>query len=401
MERISLLLYKHLQGSISEAEHAELMAWAVTDPANRELLSRIDQEERLQADIQDWYAIPRRSVTDDARLDAAIIQQETANKRSRTYQRIRRMLPYAAAVLLIAFTALWYTFEQNHHQVQEIAAEDILTGGNKAFLTLADGQKIDLSTEQSGIIVGDGHITYDDGSALATLSNNVEDPQAITQLELSTPKGGTYQMTLPDGSKVWLNAASTISYPSSFAGMERVVKISGEVYFDIREDSKKPFKVLSQGQEIEVLGTQFNISAYPDEQETKTTLIDGKVRLSLAAALGKASANQSIILVSGEQGSLSNGQITKSKVDVAQFIAWKEGVFYFNRLPTTAAITQLSRWYDLDVSYQGHLPESNVYAYIDRKKPLSAVLKALEKSRLKFKVVQSGERKQLIVLGEQ
>jgi ferric-dicitrate binding protein FerR (iron transport regulator) len=403
MERISQLLYKHLQGILTEAEHAELMAWAATDPANWELLNRVIDEESLDANMRDWYAMPRRSVVDDPRLDAAIAQHEAASKRTPLHQLIKRILPYAAAVLIMVFAGIWWTLDQDQSQVRELAAEDISTGGNKASLTFADGRKIDLSTEQSGIIVGDGRITYDDGSSLAVLSDKVGTPQAIAQLELSTPRGGTYQMTLPDGSKVWLNAASTIRYPSSFVGDERVVEISGEAYFDIREDNKRPFKVMSRGQEVEVLGTEFNISAYADEKETRTTLVKGKIRLSLVASAEEASpiSDKSTILMPGEQGAMRNGHIIKSNVEVSEYTAWKEGFFNFNRLPTPAAITQLARWYDLDVVYEGKMPEANLFAYIDRNKPLSAVLKALEKSKLKFKVVQAGERKQLIVLGEQ
>jgi len=404
MERISQLLYKHLQDNLSEAEHTELMAWVAANPANLELLNRVDDVAILQADIQDWYAIPRRSVAHDPRLDAAITRHETATKRSRVSLSLRRMLPYAAALLLMVLAGTWHVFQQGQKsKEQELATADILPGGNRATLTLSDNRKIDLSTEQSGIIVGNGNITYSNGTSLAAISNEAGSRQDISQLQLTTPNGGTYQVTLPDGSKVWLNAASLIKYPSSFSDKERVVEISGEAYFDIREDSKRPFKVLSKGQEVFVLGTKFNISAYPNENETRTTLIDGKVRLSLAQGLREAlpMSDGPIVLAPGEQGVLRNGHITKSKVDASQYTAWKEGFFYFNRLSTLVAINQLARWYDLDVVYEGKTPGANVFAYIDRNKPLNAVLRAFEKSGLQFKVVQIGEQKQLIVLGEQ
>lgn len=402
MERISQLLYKHLRGVLTEAEHTELMAWAAADPANWELLNKVIDEESLETHVKDWYAISKRSVVDDPRLEAAIAQHEAAIKRMHLRQRIRRILPYAAAIVIISFAGIWYMQNQKANQVYEIAAEDISTGGNNASLTLTDGRKIDLSTERSGIIIGNGQITYDDGSSLAVLPEVDRGVQTISELELSTPRGGTYQMTLPDGSKVWLNAASTIRYPSNFIGKERIVEISGEAYFDIKNDRQRPFKVLSKNQEIEVLGTEFNIAAYPDENETKTTLVNGKIRLSWSEKSESNSLpDKTVMLSPGEQGTLRNGRITKSKVDIAAYTAWKDGFFYFNRTPTAVAITQLARWYDLDVIYEGTRPETNVFAYIDRNKPLSAVLKALEKSQLKFKVVQVGERKQLIVLGEQ
>lgn len=402
MERISQLLYKQLQGKLTEAEHAELMAWATTDPANWELLNRVIDEESLEANIRDWYAIPRRSVADDPRLDAAIAEYEAASKHPHLYQLVKRILPYAAAIIIVATAGIWYAVEQRKNKVYEIAAEEVATGGNKALLTLTDGRKIDLSAEQSGIIVGDGHITYSNGSALADLSDE-EDPDDNIQLELATPKGGTYCLTLPDGSKVWLNAASSIKYPSRFSGKERAVELNGEAYFNIEEDKNHPFKVLSKGQEVQVLGTAFNIEAYLDENETKTTLVTGKVHISPMKDAGDGSRkrHKPVVLAPGEQGLLRNGQITKSEVDVFVYTAWKDGFFYFNRVPTSIAITQLARWYDLDVVYEGKIPNANVFANIDRRKPLRAVLTALEKSGLQFKVMQSGQRKKLIVLGEQ
>ncbi|MEH6304331.1 FecR domain-containing protein [Olivibacter sp. CPCC 100613] len=400
MERISQLLYKHLRGNLTDAERAELMTWAAADPANWELLNRVLDEEDLEAGIRDWYVIPKRSVTDDPRLDAAITANEMKSKHSILRLIIRRALPYTAAIIALALIGLWYTYRQDHKMVTEQAIDDTSTQGNKAVLTLADGRKIDLSEERSGIVVEKGHITYDDGSSLTVLPDIGESVQTISQLELSTPRGGTYQMILPDGSKVWLNAASTIKYPSNFIGKERIVEISGEAYFDIKNDRQRPFKVLSKNQEIDVLGTEFNIAAYPDEREIRTTLVDGKIRLSVAGS-GETKSSKTIILMPGEQGALSNGHFLKSRVDVSEYVAWKDGFFYFNRTPTSAAITQLARWYDLDVVYKGKLPEANLFAYIDRNKPLSAVLKALEKSELKLKIVQNGQRKQLIILGGQ
>lgn len=317
-------------------------------------------------------------------------------------QLIRRTLSYAAVVILLIIAGTWYVKRDKvSADEQEIAAAEVLPGGNKATLTLADGRKIDLSSEQSGIIVKDEQVNYSNGAALAALTDKAKD-QTVSQLELATPQGGTYQLTLPDGSQVWLNAASTIKYPSKFTGDARIVEISGEAYFDIRNDKQHPFKVRSKGQEIQVLGTAFNVAAYPGEAETKTTLVEGKVRLTSASRSENTtpSSNESVILSAGEQGSLRNGHITTSKVEITEFTAWKEGFFYFNGLPTTAAIAQLARWYNLDVVYEGPLPKANVYAYIDRNKPLSAILKALELSRLKFKITQSGDQKQLIFMGE-
>lgn len=399
MEEVSRLLYKYLKGTLNEAERIELMTWVTADPDNRRLLNRIDEEETLKADIQDWYTIPKRSVTDDPQLDNAIAQHEATIKHARVRQRVRRLLSYAA-LFFIALMATWYVFdERGKSSEQELAAATILPGGNKATLTLANGKKFDLSAGQSEIIVGDRNVTYGNGASLTTLSDEDVAQGNSNQLELTTPKGGTYRLTLSDGSKVWLNAASTIKYPNSFTGKERVVEVNGEAYFNIKEDRNRPFKVLSRDQEVQVLGTEFNIEAYSNENETKTTLVTGKVLISLANGLDEGA--QSMVLAPGEQGILRNGNISKQVVDVSPYTAWKDGFFYFNRLSTPAAIRQLARWYDLDVVYEGKIPSANVFANIDRGKPLSAVLTALEKSGLRCKVIQSGQRKQLIVLGEQ
>src|SRR5690606_13352531 len=189
--------------------------------------------------------------------------------------------------------------------------EDILPGGNRATLTLADGRTINLSEAQTGIVVGDG-ITYLDGTGV--LDNSASSVSTI--MSLSTPKGGTYQITLPDGSKVWLNANSTLKYPSRFGGKERVVELEGEAYFDVsqqstansRQASFVPFLVKTNNQTVEVLGTEFNISAYADDPVTKTTLVEGSVKVSAHAV------NASTLLKPGEQGLLLHDRIERKTV---------------------------------------------------------------------------------------
>ena len=307
--------------------------------------------------------------------------------------RMRRLLRYAAVLISALAIAFFFWQQEQETNEQPLAASEILPGGNKATLTLADGTVVDLSADQTGIVIGSDNITYADGSDI--VGEGGEQLADIKELVLTTPKGGTYQVTLPDGSRVWLNAVSTLKYPNRFHGDKRVVKLEGEGYFDVAEDRRRPFSVLSKGQEVAVLGTQFNISAYPDETASKTTLVTGSVQIVNLAT------NVAHRLNPGEQSTVHGLSTSVDKVDTDLFTAWKDGFFYFDRLPTPAAIAQLARWYDLDVVYQGKLANVNMFAYIARDKPLDAVLKSLAKSGLQFKLDRSDNRPQLIVLGEQ
>ncbi|WP_262248503.1 FecR family protein [Parapedobacter soli] len=412
--RIVYLLHKHIRQELDEHEATELTTWAGSHPAFQQLLDEVSDEKGLTSALiafdQVYGGDQAASIARMERRIADGMQVVTEGSTEPTrFRRLRKWLPYAAALLIATSVVTYFFLEGGSNQepkIVDLKTEDIAPGGHRATLTLADGQTIDLSEEQAGIKIGD-RITYLDGSAVLEQGEGTKkqekggphgtekDKLTTNYYVLTTPNGGTYQLTLADGSKVWLNAASTLKYPSHFDNNERIVELEGEGYFEVAKDTKRPFKVRSKGQEVEVLGTEFNVSAYPDEDATKTTLVEGEVRL-LADATG---AN--VMLAPSEQGSLVNDVIDVRKVKTELFTAWKDGFFYFDRLPTRAALGQLARWYDLELIYEGQLKKMNMFAYIKRDKPLSAVLTSLEKSGLKFKVTQAGEQKQLIVLGEQ
>src|SRR5690606_11055125 len=250
-----------------------------------------------------------------------------------------RWLPYAAA-FAIALTAAWFFWGGSDANVPAgnlaMQSEDIAPGRNRATLSFADGRTIDLNDGKTGIVVGE-RISYLDGSEVSDIRNLATDIQDNGNCNLSsntpclmslkTPKGGTYQITLPDGTKVWLNAASTLKYPSRFEGDERIVEIEGEGYFSVVRDKGSPFKVISKGQEIEVLGTKFNIAAYPDDHAMKTTLVEGKVKVS---SLLQASIES--VLIPGQQAVTQGANIEVHTVDIAQYIAWKDGNFHFDNI---------------------------------------------------------------------
>lgn len=401
-DHIIQLLRKSIAGTLSPAEDTELRAWVESDASYQALLNRIHDGRSLEELLLLRYELER-----DDRRDYVDRLQETLAVRMATSQnnnklhRLRRWLPYTAAALIVVTIATWFFFDhQNIDRMPTIVnARDIVPGTNRATLTLTDGQTIDLSETHTGVIVNGNDILYNDGASLIAMPAN--EKETATQMQLTTPVGGTYQITLPDGTKVWLNSASTLKYPSRFDD-ERTVELVGEAYFDVtnvmeQKNSKReswPFKVICAGQTIEVFGTEFNVTAYADEPETRTTLVTGSVQI-----VNHASKMVSRLQV-GEQAINQREKMMIMQVDVDQFTAWKDGFFYFDGLAPNIAFNQLERWYDIEVAYQGNNPSIGFFGMINRDKPLSAVLKTLEKSGLRFRVEQSNGKNKLIILGE-
>ncbi len=288
-----------------------------------------------------------------------------------------RWLPYAAAAMLAVAIGWWAIGQRLAHDGQETVptlagAVDIAPGANRATLTLADGRSVDLSEAQAGIIIGSDDITYQDGVSLGLSTVGAGGGTAMEELVLTTPNGGTYQITLPDGSRVWLNAASTLKYPSRFSADERVVFLEGEAFFSVtRQPSaggSMPFRVVTDGQTIEVLGTEFNVSAYADEVETKTTLAEGSVQI-----VNQRSGTVNRI-APGQQAVTREGHTDIRHVDVAQYTAWKSGRFHFNRTPFGDMIGQVARWYDVEVVYRGAVPKETFTGKMGRDLSLMEML---------------------------
>lgn len=292
-------------------------------------------------------------------------------------------LPYAAALFIAGLIGVWYLHDglrtQSKAEATTPKSNDVAPGGNRAILTLADGRVVNLSEAQNGIVVGEG-ITYLDGTTVVgEQENKSADGHPLTRLlTLSTPKGGTYRITLSDGTQIWLNAASTLKYPERFFGNERVVEIEGEAYFSVAKDASKPFKVISSGQEITVVGTQFNISAYIDDTEMKTTLVEGAVRLQVE------SSGEHIALLPGEQGVLTRGNLRKRSVDPTSSVAWKNGDFYFDNTPFVDMMKQIERWYNVEIVYEREVPEDKFSGSMSRDVMLQTVLQLLTVSEIKY-----------------
>lgn len=306
-------------------------------------------------------------------------------------QKVKRLVLWpriaAAASIILALSFGGY-FVFHKHAPQLTAGNyknDVKPGNNGAILTLAGGQKVILEQTKAGKIAqqngtnlskaGDSLLIYKAGEASAnyTMSYNT----------LETPRGKQYSVILPDGSKVWLNAASSLRYPTIFKGKERLVTLSGEAYFEVIHNAKMPFRVSTNGQIVEDIGTHFNITAYPDEAAVKTTLLEGSVRVS---SLNHAA--EQLVLSPGEQSTLEQDELKKKEVDTELAIAWKNGLFYYKNAPLTTVMRQIARWYDVEIDYEVVHPQNQTFSgSVSRYDQVSKILTAIELTgAVKFKI---------------
>jgi ferric-dicitrate binding protein FerR (iron transport regulator) len=265
---------------------------------------------------------------------------------------------------------------------------DVLPGGDKATLTLADGSTVILDEAKNGILAQQGSSKIIKVGGKLLYDPTDKNSKDVVYNTISTPKGGQYQLELPDGSLVWLNATSSIHFPTSFAGKERRVAITGEAYFEVAKNRDMPFIVTVNGAEVQVLGTHFNVNAYSDEDNVKTTLLEGSVKIVHGANIN--------MLKPGQQSQLTTDGLIKvvSNVDVDGVVAWKNGMFDFENAGIETVMRQLSRWYDVEIEYKGKTDDLFI-AEMRRNIKLSDALKALELTgKVKFEI----QGKKIIVM---
>lgn len=326
-------------------------------------------------------------------------------------RRLWSSLSLAATVLIALSVGLYFYYSDNHlRQSQENVPlpVDIAPGSNKATLTLADGSQVSLDdvkngqiAEQSGSKITkteDGQIIYDVSAPPDSRTEGKKDLLAFNTV--TTPLGGQYQIILPDGTKVWLNAGSSLKYPTVFNGKERKVELSGEGYFEVAKNKNMPFKVETINQETEVIGTIFNINSYADEPSIKTTLVEGSVRVKSVykeKVTPREGKEMSVILKPGEQSALWEGGMSVSKVDTEVVIAWKRGIFKFHNSDIGSVMRQLSKWYDVKVEFEGKMPDIRLWGEMDRNVNASEALEMLAYFNLKYRVVQTENAKKIII----
>ncbi len=378
--RIASLIAGYIRHTLSAEEHDELDEWVGESDENMRLFEEVTDEAMNQRDIDFMAAADKQPVLN--RLKGKL--NFTAPKR-KGFFRIWHYAVAAAVVLLLGTALFWLSRNRNNESTPSTLAvtkkQDVQPVYDQATLTLADGRVIKLDEAKNGALGEQGtiDITKENGK-LSYKAKNIE-PLDQPQPNTLTTRGGSYLLTLSDGSKIWLNSASSITYPAVFTGNERRVAVSGEVYFEVASAKTKgpnygkPFivDVKEKNMSVEVLGTHFNINSYDEEPSVKTTLLEGAVKVT--------AKDQTSFLKPGQQAQVAiTGDIkTTSDVDVMGVTAWKDGMFIFKDHDIKTVMKQIGRWYDVDVEFEGNRFSTAGYsAIISRNLPVSNILDALE-----------------------
>ncbi len=375
-EELIILFKRYLADECSEEEAEAFLELLRSGGYEAFLRDLIDME--LKQDIDPQFK-DQPQVKEVLRSTKQQIVRQIRGQNDRQYPTKNRLWFKIAAVLLLFAGALFFKI---HIEKQNLAA-DVAPGGNKAVLTLADGSKIILDqagkgnlAQQAGVQIvktANGRLVY---TIRKTAHSNRATMGNLTNT-ISTPRGGQYQVNLPDGTRVWLNAASSLKFPLNFAGLkERKVELKGEAYFEVEKDASKPFIVQSDQQTVQVLGTHFNINSYEDESETKTTLLEGAVKVTAMRAKKPAQA----FLKPGQQARINSASthVNVIRVDPMVEIAWKNGQFFFENESIENIMKQISRWYDVEVIYEDDLAGKTVWGSVTRYTNVSKVLSILE-----------------------
>lgn len=375
------LIVKSLQNDLTEQERLSLNEWLMESAGNQVLYNEFTNETTLASelailakfDVQaDWQKIAKQTI-------------DTQNKPATIVGINYRKWLSAAAILLIACLGVFqfWVSRNNSHAISKISKHpiiDIVPGGNKATLKLADGTIISLNDSVNGfqatqqnvkLVIQNGEITY----------QSLGQDNEIIYNTITTPRGGQYKLLLDDGTKVWLNAASSIKYPTAFSGDERIVELTGEGYFEVAHDASKPFKVVLPGiGRVDAIGTAFNINAYSDEHITKTTLVQGKVKVAFGS--------KTDFLNPGQQAQLfPSGQLlVLNQVDLDEVVAWKNGQFIFKQMNVENIMKQIGRWYEIEVIYNGPVSQETFSGIVSRASHLMEVLKIMEEGGVRFKI---------------
>jgi hypothetical protein len=386
VSRLEYLFDCYLHQNCSENEEAELMnllANAENKIQFQKLIDEVIEKTGTEVQMPDQVAasILKSIIGSDLKNEAT---SKNKNVFAITWVKVA-----AAACIVLFITSFAYWFFQHPAKDKLIATAvaphakqtSIKPGGNHAVLTMADGSTIVLDSVQNGNIVsGNSKIKKQGALLVYDGSKPLKEGTVVLYNTLSTPRGGQYQLVLPDGSKVWLNASSSIHFPTAFIGNARNVTLTGEAYFEITKNKAKPFHVNVNGMQVEVLGTHFNVNAYDDEGAIKTSLLEGSVKIK--------KGNVSGLLKPGQQGVLNrNGNNLEIKTaDMNEVIAWKNGLFQFNGADIKTIMREIGRWYDVEIEYAGKVPDRRFEGKISRDAQLSDVLKILELSNVKFSV---------------
>lgn len=362
-KHIQQLFEKYINNQSSKEETASLLTY-LQDKENKEIVEKLI-ENRFDATTNN--KIVEKEILDRV-FNKIILNAPPAEAQRPLWHKIVAISAVAALILIISFPLLnWKT--------DNLATMHIVhPGSNKATLTLSSGETIVLENQPNGQLTADKGLriekTSDGGINYYTLNEQAQKQPSMHLLNI--PKGGQFQLTLSDGTKVWLNSHSSLEYPSCFTGKERRVKLTGEGYFEVVKNSGKSFIVETANQQVEVLGTKFNINAYEDESSTRTTLAEGIVRIN--------TGQRSTLLKPGQQSILTSNNIAVKSVDTYQVLDWKNGDFNFVNDDLKSIMRKISRWYNIEVVLEEPISKETYVAQISRKKQLNDLLKALQRA---------------------
>jgi transmembrane sensor len=360
---IKELLMRYREGNCTEQEKESVELWF-------DITSK-------QSDWQ-WMSAAQKESTRTSILKG--IKEVTQQPEQEKF-RIWPYISVAASVLILLFASWYFYFSsQKGHLQKPFHQIAVAPGSKQAMLTLSDGSSVIVGDAASGVVASDGssRVLKNSNGALEYQSEN-NHSKHTGRNTLAVPRGGTFQITMSDGTKAWINSATTITYPAGNTDSERLVELTGEAYFEVAKDKKRPFKVISNGTEVLVTGTHFNVSAYEDDQQVTTTLAEGSVVVS-------NQGHQRTLIPRQQSVSSASGDITLGEVDVESALAWKEGYFVFEDQDLKSVMKMVSRWYDVEIEYQGAIPEYRFGGTFSKSKDLDGLLSYLQQlSNIQFK----------------
>ncbi|TCR11149.1 FecR family protein [Sphingobacterium sp. JUb78] len=373
--RISTLIVQEMKGEQHAEDRLLIKKWLSESPENQAVYKRCFDQIMQKKAFESLQEFEKNR--DFEKVRSKLFVRPVPQK---AFQ-FKRLLPYvAAACLLIAFGSVWY-YNQIGLKIpaeNQLSQTDRLPAKNRAIVTFSDGRQFQLNERESEVFISNKGVHYDDGGEVA-------ETQAAQFATIETPRGGIYDVILPDGTRVKLNAATTLRYPTVFATDKREVNVHGEAYFEVAKRKNQPFIVETANQQVSVLGTHFNVNTYGNKSDMRTTLLEGKVQVK------ELTSGKHIVLLPGYQSLVNKGKLTSRAVDVDQELAWVDGRFNFDGKSLFEVMDDLSRWYNVDVEYRGQMPDVEFFGGTYRTSKLSTILKILKDQNLHYHFTANGK----------